>query len=122
MNQDIVNIASRILGFVGKMIGGSKSRYREQYPDHTVVFNSNIATKSHGKIWYGDVDLTLSEQLLIDLAKELGEPIYLFREMDMRFQNEGKTVDEIITSIATTYYVISHDTGVSEVEVVNVKY
>tara|TARA_R110000822_G_scaffold25937_17_gene78534 strand:- start:16065 stop:16310 length:246 start_codon:yes stop_codon:yes gene_type:complete len=72
-----------------------------------IVFNSNVATKSGGKIWFGDLDLTLSKDKLISLSTELGETVYVFSEHDMRFENESKTVDEIIKSTTDYYYEIS---------------
>ena len=86
MNQYI--IASEILGVCGRMISASKCDYSRTYPEHVVVFNSNICTES-GKIWYGDIDVTLDEDKLKLLADELDEKIYVIYEMDGRFDNEG---------------------------------
>ena len=43
---------------MGRLIAVSKSGYKSQYPNNEVVFNANIVT-SEGKVWYGDLDLTL---------------------------------------------------------------
>jgi hypothetical protein len=75
---------------IGRMISGSKSSYREKYPDHVVVFNANIITESRNKIFYGDLDLNLDIDNLTNVAKSLGEPLYVLREMDGRFENENK--------------------------------
>lgn len=81
-------------GFVmGRMISGSKSGYRERYPNNNVVFNANIVAKSRGKVWYGDLDLTLDTENLTWVAKELGEPLYILREMDARFENEDQSFE-----------------------------
>ena len=85
MNQYI--IASEILGVCGRMIDASKSDYSRAHPTHVVVFNSNVCTKN-GKIWYGDIDVTLDEDKLKLLADELDEKIYVLYEMDARFDNE----------------------------------
>jgi hypothetical protein len=74
---------------LGRMISGSKSSYIERYPDHMVVFNGNIITKSRGKIWYGDLDITLDFDNLKNVADELGEDLYILREFDARFENEN---------------------------------
>ena len=42
MESLYVELAQEILGFPGKIIGASKSGYRENFPDHLVVFNSNV--------------------------------------------------------------------------------
>ena len=74
---------------MGRMVGGSKLTYSQQYPDHQVVFNANIITKKHGKIWYGDLDMTLDFDDLKNVADELGEDLYILREHDARFENEN---------------------------------
>nr|HPI82220.1 hypothetical protein [Candidatus Paceibacterota bacterium] len=43
---------------MGRMISGSKSGYRDRYPENLVVFNANIVTKKRGKVWHGDLDVT----------------------------------------------------------------
>ena len=78
-------------GFMmGRMISGSKSSYMQLYPKHVVVFNANIVTKSRGKVWFGDLDLTLDEAKLKIVASALKEPLYVLREMDARFENEDQ--------------------------------
>lgn len=77
-------------GFVmGRMISGSKSGYRDRYPDHFVIFNANIVTESRGKVWFGDLDLDLDVFKLMEVAKDLKEPLYILYEMDARFENEN---------------------------------
>ena len=76
-----------VLGHPGRMISGSKSGYRNRFPDNRPVFNANVCVES-GKIWYGDLDLTLDGEKLQQLADELGEKVYVLYEMDARFENE----------------------------------
>ncbi len=80
-------VAKDILGYPGKMISGSKSFYREKFPDHVVVFNSNIFV-GKTKIWYGDLDITESIDTLKDLASAIGEKLYVLYESDGRFEKE----------------------------------
>lgn len=87
-NLGASNKAREILGWPGAMISGSKSGYSMSRPKNVPIFNSNVVI-AKGKIWYGDIDLTLSEEKLANLAKELGETVYVLREMDGRFENEG---------------------------------
>ncbi len=70
---------------MGRMISGSKKEPK----GHVCVFNANICTKSRGKIWFGDLDLTDDVADLRRLAAEQGENIYVLREMDARFMNEA---------------------------------
>lgn len=86
-NEDLAKLAREILGYPGAMICGSKSMYGEMYPKNIAVFNSNVVT-AKGKIWYGDLDVTLSEKKLAELASKSGETIYVLREMYGRFENE----------------------------------
>ena len=75
------------LGVPGRMVGLSKSGYREAYPRHLAVFNSNVCF-SGGKVWWGDVDLTIDEPSLEALAARTGETVYVLYELDGRFQHE----------------------------------
>ena len=77
------------LGYYGNMVSGSKSGYRKAFPKNLVIFNANLCTKE-GKIWYGDIDITIKKDVLIELAYELNETLYILYEMDCRFENEYK--------------------------------
>lgn len=77
------------LGYYGAMISGSKSGYGRMYPKNLAIFNSNVCLESK-KIWWGDLDLTLSKDKLIELSKELNDVVYVLYEMDGRFENEEK--------------------------------
>lgn len=79
--------AEKIIGFMGRMIGGSKSIYRYDNPDNLVIFNANIATKEDGKIWHGDLDLTKDHSKLMELVEKIGL-FYIFYESDLRFGKE----------------------------------
>lgn len=78
---------------MGRMICGSKSLYREKYPNHKVCFNSNVVAKTHGKIWYGDLDLTLDREKLQEIANMLNDTLYVLYEMDGRFENENQPIE-----------------------------
>jgi hypothetical protein len=57
---------------------------------HVCVFNANLCSKSRGKFWYGDIDITADAADLRAIAASEGEEIYILREMDGRFDNESK--------------------------------
>lgn len=78
--------ADERLGRVGRIISGSKI----PQPGQKVVWNANVCVKSAGKVWFGDIDLNnpATRTHLIDLATDLGEPVYVLREHDARFKNE----------------------------------
>ena len=84
----------------GRMITSSKSRYRESYPDNEVYFNANIFVLGEGKVWWGDLDVTLEKEKLKHVAKEIGKDLFVLREMDGRFDNENLKDSEIISRSA----------------------
>lgn len=89
MNKEII----KILGVSGTMISGSKSGYRNNHPNNLAIFNSNICTidgEEFEKVWFGDIDLTLSSKNLISLSRILNKTIVVLHEIDGRFENEAK--------------------------------
>jgi len=70
----------------GRMTYASKSLDAPR--DHVHVFNANVCVRSRGKVWYGDLNLTLDADVLKQWAKDMGETIYILRERDARFDNE----------------------------------
>jgi hypothetical protein len=83
-------IVSKVLGHKGKLITGSKGRYRYNNPNNIVVFNSNVVlAHTHNVIWSGDLDITLDHKKLSTLAKAVGD-FFVIHEMDGRFENASK--------------------------------
>ena len=78
-----------IFDYPGRMISGSKSHYGRQHPGNVIVFNANVLSKSRGKFWFGDLDLTRDADEIKALAAKEGEPVYVLREMDARFTTEA---------------------------------
>lgn len=76
--------AAQHLGFEGRCYG-SKSGYRDRHPHHLVIFNANVCTRRDGKIWWGDLDVTVTFREIRALAEELGVTVYVLRELDARF-------------------------------------
>jgi hypothetical protein len=52
----------------GRLLSMSKSAYLADYPDHLVVFNAGICHPDGLLLWNGDLDLTIDEPTLRDLA------------------------------------------------------
>ena len=95
-NWDAWDIAQEILGYPGAMVSGTKI----SLPGHKVVWNANVCTKEHGKIWFGDIDLTVDEDKIKLLAQQLNTRVYILYEMDARFDNESNPLfKEAILSI-----------------------
>lgn len=89
---------------MGRMISASKSGYRRNNPDNDVIFNANIFTKSDGKIWYGDLDITESCRTLQLVAEEIEEPLYILYESDGRFDNEDIPFEQFSQKAAFIVY------------------
>ena len=86
-----INETFRANGLItGRMISFSKSDYRDRNPNSVCYFNANIVTAKEGKIWYGDLDLTKDGETLKVIAEEIGQIIYVLREMDGRFEYEDE--------------------------------
>jgi hypothetical protein len=77
-----------ILGHRGRLISGSKGQYRWDNEDHLIAFNANLCVAGLGKIWHGDLDVTVEEDKLRKAAKAVGMDLYLLHESDARFENE----------------------------------
>jgi hypothetical protein len=85
-------------GFIiSRMISGSKSGYRDRFPENEVYFNANIFMLGEGKVWFGDLDITKDREGLQTIAKHLGSTLFVLREMDGRFENETLKDSEIIS-------------------------
>lgn len=79
-------------GFLkNRMISGSKTLYHRCKPKNLVVFNANIFVDGFGKVWYGDLDLTEDQNLLKNIATEMGVVFYVLSEMDGRFDKENNS-------------------------------
>jgi hypothetical protein len=74
--EDIVQLG---FGICGRLLDVSKR-------NTSIIFNANILV-GRKKVWFGD--FWKHETYKLDLlAKILGEPVYLLREMDCRFETE----------------------------------
>ena len=86
--MDYTGLLMETIGFPGRMISMSKSSYVGSNKTTVPIFNANICTKESGKIWFGDLDITLDKEKLSALAEGLGQDIYILTELDARFENE----------------------------------
>lgn len=94
--------ATQILGLNGAMISGSKSGYIQRNPKNMAIFNSNVIVMGSQpeKIWYGDLDVTMSLEKLKTLAETIGTEVRVLREMDARFEYEEKpNVKKFVISV-----------------------
>lgn len=94
----IGEIAVEILGDHGRLLSMSKTAYRDEHPDHLVYFNACIfdghklsprRRRKATQLWFGDLDLTLDEAKLQELADRIG-PIVVTPETPYRFKGLPK--------------------------------
>lgn len=101
--EDVILSVLEENGFrMARIISGSKSGYLERYPGHEVYFNANILTE-HGKIWYGDLDITKDKDALQKVATESRTDLYILREMDGRFGAENEPFEELKKKAVATF-------------------
>ena len=81
---------------LGRMIAPSKSEYCKEHQGDLVIFNANVITKKYGKIWYGDLNVSLDFDSLKNVADSIGEDLYILMEGDARFGYEKAPIDELI--------------------------
>jgi hypothetical protein len=86
---------------MGRMIGASKSTYCQEHQGELVIFNANVLTKTHGKVWFGDLNVTLDFDSLKNVADQLGEDLYILMEGDARFGYEKQPIDVLISKART---------------------
>ena len=94
--QEVQQVFEAYKFYNGRMIGGSKSGYRNMHPDDLIIFNANVLMPGYGKVWYGDLNLTEDYLVLKDIAQNLNTELYVLRESDGRFGEEDKSLDELI--------------------------
>ena len=86
---------------MGRIIAESKQDYVLQHQGNLVIFNANIITKSSGKIWYGDLDITKDFDNLKNVADKLQEDLYILTEHDARWGAENDPIEKLMTKART---------------------
>lgn len=110
----------------GRLISGSKSGYLSKHPQNNVMFNANIFTPEMGKIWYGDLDLTLDCKILQEICEEINSEMIIVYEMYGRFGAENRSYDEIMENAhalftpGKDYYLSRVYSGISVTKIDNI--
>jgi len=98
--EEISNIFAKHGFRIGRMIASSKSAYWERHPNNDVIFNANIlvfnCNNYSGKVWFGDLDVTLDSPKLEKVADELNTNLYILRESDARFESENQSIKNLM--------------------------
>ena len=64
----------------GRMIGFSKSGYRDTHPDGKPYFNACIYDANAVQTWWGDLDITDDMEKLQKASNEIGQTFYVTTE------------------------------------------
>ena len=94
--ESIVQIFESNGFYTGRCQPHSKLEYLQKYPDNIVIFNANVVTKAYGKVWYGDLDITQDKDVLMKIAEQINEPLYILHESDGRFGDENGPIEVLI--------------------------
>jgi len=81
---------------LGRMIAASKSSYCKEHQGELVIFNANVITPKHGKVWYGDININLDFDKLKNVADQIGEDLYILIEGDARFGYENDPIKKLM--------------------------
>ena len=96
--DEIVNSLSDKRLYMGRMISPSKSTYNRANPKNEIAFNGNIIADGIGKIWWGDVDVTLSQDDLRKVAEKYDVVLYVLREHACRFNTEDDPIETLMAN------------------------
>lgn len=88
---------------ISRMLAYNRGNYTRKNPRNKVYFCANIVTREHGKIWWGDLDLTKDADRLQKAADAIAANLYILNEMDYRHHNESRPFHEV-QSVAVQVY------------------
>ena len=83
-----------------RILAGEKWAYSSEHEDDLIIYNANVLMEDIGKVWYGDLNLTEDYVILKSIAESLDTTLYVLWEMDGRFGEEKKPIDELIKKSA----------------------
>lgn len=84
-------------GFIsGRMISHSKSFYKKNFPNSQAYFNANVFVLGEGKVWWGDLDLTIDTEVLERISIACGKKLYIVPELYGRFEYEDASDEHVI--------------------------
>jgi hypothetical protein len=101
-------IARELFGLPGRRIGRSKRVYLEEHPDSkaTAVFNARVCVRPdpswEGVAWTGDLDLARDEFLLVELARRVGETVFVLEEMEARLATGAPPLGRAVYTVSST--------------------
>jgi|GEM_PF-1258954 len=97
-STDVIEIQKHFAAYDwydGRMLG-SKLDYSNNHVDDLVVYNANVLMPNVGKVFYGDINLSEDYLILKEVAQTLNTTLYVLWEMDARFGNENKPLNDLL--------------------------
>jgi hypothetical protein len=79
----------------------SRSQYCKEHQGDLVIFNANVITREHGKVWYGDLNVNEDFDNLKNVADQIEEDLYILMEGDARFGYEKQPISVLISKART---------------------
>ena len=89
IHNNYTDIIIEKVGRLDNLISCSRSGFVRNHPKHLAVFNANIIINGE-KVWYGDLDLSISKDNLQSVAKQENVDLYVLFESDGRFDKEDE--------------------------------
>jgi hypothetical protein len=90
--REAAAIARWFLGAPGRLLAPSKTEYRALFPTNVFLPNGNLFTET-AKIWFGDLDLTLDEEAVVEIARRARKTVYVLHEHDGRVAGRERNPD-----------------------------
>ena len=78
-----------------------KGKYCQDHQGDLIIFNANVLTSKHGKVWYGDLNVTQDFDNLKNVADQLNENLYILMEGDARFGYENQPIEQLLKKART---------------------
>lgn len=88
-------VINSILGYEGRMICASKSRYKENHPKGMPYFNACIFDDKGKQVWWGDIDVVLDKVKLKKIAKTWKKKFYVTPEHPYRTDFNSVTIKQL---------------------------
>jgi hypothetical protein len=81
--EQVIEAAGAVGLRYGRHVAFRKATYLQAFPRRVVIFGAHLTDEAGNDLWYGDLDLTVDEQKLLDLADALGEELFLMDDSSL---------------------------------------
>ena len=85
---------------LSRQIALSRKGYRKRHPQHAVMYLATIANAAGTRLWWGDINLTVDEEMLVHLAELVGFDLLVYDER----ASSGRLVDRLESSSASAVF------------------